>query len=400
MPTLAAFLAQHRATEERTRGDAAAHALAAVERAEAEPIFGYRVPDVRAAIEAAAIALDQDARPELKARLMVKLAQQKIVEQDYDAADKALERIGELVPNHTAMRFLVGVRACRVAIRRGAEQRTQARDLLLVSAGHLPALQSDDPIWQRATAELALAMAEGDMHDLEPAAAAFDTLRAIVDELGADPSFADTMFTARQLLLAYAITVGDDAGAVANGRALVDLTTNAAAFTDEVEARLTLAALLSNGDLVQKQEAAHHAQRARDRALEHGLTQHYQAALIGQAGVLSDAGKTAGAIDRMLELARLAVQEQSLPRYVEAVAMMSALYAKSGDVASAFRTVAEANHALTKQLGKDTTDMFAPVLRILRDQVGSERLQQIAADVGRANQLASELAVRDRNDPS
>ncbi|HEY4178835.1 MAG TPA: hypothetical protein VGM90_18440, partial [Kofleriaceae bacterium] len=73
MATLGAFLAQHRASEERTRGDAAAHAVAAVERAEAEPVFGYRVPEVRAAIEAAAVALDSDNRPELKARLMVKL---------------------------------------------------------------------------------------------------------------------------------------------------------------------------------------------------------------------------------------------------------------------------------------------------------------------------------------
>ncbi|HEY4180838.1 MAG TPA: hypothetical protein VGM90_28530, partial [Kofleriaceae bacterium] len=338
--------------------------------------------------------------PELKARLMVKLSQQKMVEQDYDAADQALERVGELVPTHTALRFLVGARACRVAIRRGPEQRTQARDLLLVSAGHLPTLQTNDPIWQRATAELAIAMAEGDMHDPEPGPAAYDTLKALVDELAADPAFADTVFTSRQLLLAYAISVGDDHASVGNARALVELATGAAAFTDEVEARLTLASLLSNGDLVQKQEAAHHAQRARDRALEHGLTQHYQAALIAQAGVLSDAGKTAGAIDRMLELARLAAEAQSIPHYVEAVAMMSALYTKSGDIASAFRTVAEANHALTKQLNKDTTEMFAPVLRILRDQVGSERLQQIAADVGRSNQLASELATRDRNDPA
>ncbi|CAN5871248.1 hypothetical protein BH11MYX2_BH11MYX2_33030 [soil metagenome] len=398
MATLGAFLAQHRATVERTRGNATAHALAAVERAEAEPVFGYRAPDVRAAIEAAALALDKDDRPELKARLMVKLAQQKMVEQDYDSADRALARVGELVPTQTAIRFLVGVRACRVAIRRGPEQRTQARDLLLVSAGRLPSLQSDDSIWQHATAELAIAMAEGDMHDPEPRPAAYDTLTALVDELGADPAFADTMFTARQLLVAYAISVGDDNAAVSNARALVELATGAAAFTDEVEARLTLAALLSNGDLVQKQEAAHHAQRARDRALEHGLSQHYQAALIAQAGVLSDAGKTAGAIDRMLELARLAADEQSLPRYVEAVAMMSALYTKSGDVASAFRTVAEANHALSTQLNKDTTEMFAPILRLLRDQVGSERLQQIAADVGRSNQLASELASRERSD--
>jgi hypothetical protein len=397
---LAAFLAQSRATEEKARGDAVAHAAAAVDRVEAEPIFGYRVPEVRAAIEAAAVALDKDARPELKARLMVKLAQQKMVEQDYDAADRALERVGDLVPTHTAMRFLVGVRACRVAIRRGPDQRTQARDLLLVSAGTLPSLIDDDPTWQRATAELAIAMAEGDMHDPEPGPAAYDTLRALVDELGADPSFADSVFTSRQLLLAYAISIGDDAASVANARALVELATGAAAFTDEVEARLTLASLLSNGDHVQKQEAAHHAQRARDRALEHGLAQHYQAALIAQAGVLSDAGKTAGAIDRMLELARLAVEEQSLPGYVEAVAMMAALYTKSGDIASAFRTIAEANHALTKQLNKDTTEMFAPVLRILRDQVGSDRLQQIAADVGRANQLASELSSRDRNDPA
>lgn len=109
-------------------------AVAAVERAEREPLLGSRTVQVRAAIDAAAPLLET-AAPQLRARLMLRLASVKLAEQDYEGADQALEAVGRHTPDDTTLRFLSGVRACRVAIRRNAETRKLARDTLLNEIG-------------------------------------------------------------------------------------------------------------------------------------------------------------------------------------------------------------------------------------------------------------------------
>ncbi len=370
-----------------------------------EPLLGHRIAPVRAAIDAAAVVLDKVAAPELRARILLRLAQVKLVQVDFEGADQALNAVGEHVPEHTAMRFLTGVKACRVALRRGPEQRKLAGEMLLHSAAALPQFDADDVIWQRVASEVSLGIAEVALHEQTPDEAAFEPLRQLVDELGSDPAHVDTVFTAQQVLATFAISIGDGIRAVAAMRAVLKIAQGAGSPADEVEARLGLAGLLvtqTQGPAghVSRDEAARHVQRARDTALEHELTELHHAALIAQAGVLADGGKTAGALDRMLQLARSAAADQDVPRYVAAVGMMAELYARSGDAISAFRTITESHRALSEATKSDATPLFRPHLAALRERIGSERLEQIAADISRANQLAAELEPKSGNDPS
>jgi hypothetical protein len=367
-------------------------ARAAVERAEAEPLLAHRTAPVRALVDAAAPLLDAVESPELRARLMLRLAEVKLVETDWDAADRALEAAGRHA-GEGPWKLLAALRSCRVAIRRGPAQRAEAAQLLAATVQQLPQMGSGLSS-QRVLAELALAIAEVEIHADQPDPAAFESL----DELAASAPFVDTAFTARQLLATYALGNGDAAAAQRALRALVKLAADAGSAADEVEARLAFAsALLAGGDA---RQAAHHAQVAVDRALEHGLTELHAAALLAQAGILSAGGKTAGALDRVIELAREAAARQDVRAYVAAVGIMAELYANARDYVSAFRTIVESHHALASASGTDVAAMFRPLLVRLRERAGEARFTQIAADVDLANRLAADLADRKPSNPS
>ena len=375
-----------------------------VEKCEIEPLLGNRLGPVRVTLDAAAQALDTletAEAPVLRARVMLRLAQLKMVENDYEAADRALEAVGRHVPDHAALRFLTGVRACRVAIRRGPEQRAEAGKLLVSTAARVPQFDDGDPIWQRVSIELAIAIAEHEIHEQTPDPDAFEPLRQIVDSLAGDPAHVDTIFAGGQLLAAFELGRGDlDNGARAL-RTVIKVAHEAASPADEVEARLALAGvLLEQGDHVTQLEASVQTKRALETATEHGLGTLQQAALLAQAGLLAEEGKTAAAIDRVLELARGAAADKDLPRYVAAVAIMAELYARRGDHVSAFRTIAEASHALTVATGQDAAPLFREPLARLRDRIGEAKLAKIADDVAKANRLADEIGGKTTNDPS
>ncbi len=372
-----------------------AAALAAVERAEHEPLLGHRIAPVRAAIDAAAAMLDQVPVPALRARVMLRLASVKLAEQDYEGADQALEAVGRHVPDHVELRFLCGVRACRVALRRGAEPRRIARETLLAVAERLDAFETTGPAWDAVTTEVALAIAELALHDEEPDPTAFEPIAAITAGFAADLRHADTVFAGDQLVAAFAIQTGEPERAARALRDAVRTAKAAGSPRDEIESRLALASVLAAiGTPLALEEAAHAAQAARDHALAHGLTDLAAATLVAQAGVLAASGKTATAIDRVLELATLAVEKRDVTQYVSAVAIMAELYAKTGDYVSAFRTIAESHRALATATKGDPTELFRPLLARLRDQIGAERLDKIAADVARANELAAQIAPR------
>lgn len=372
-------------------GDEAA-ATAAVEHAEREPLLGHRIAPVRAAIDAAAPLLET-AAPQLRARLMLRLASVKLAEQDYEGADQALEAVGRHVPDDTTLRFLAGVRSCRVAIRRDAEARKVARDTLLSVAARLDAFDTNTPAWDGVTTEVALAIAELALHDDEPDPSAFEPIGEIIAGLTGNPRHTDTAFAGQQLVAAFALQTADPERASRALRAVVQLAKDAASPRDEIEARLALAsALVATDSAIALDEAIRTVQIARDRALEHQLDELQQAALVAQAGVLSAAGKTAGAIDRVLELARLAVAKQDVPQYVGAVAIMAELYAKTGDHVSAFRTIAESHRALAEATNGDPTPLFRPLLARLRDRIGADRLDRIAREVELANRLAEQIS--------
>ena len=374
-----------------------AEATQAVERAEREPLLGARIAQVRAAIDAAAPLLDEVAVPQLRARILLRLASVKLAEQDYEGADQALEAVGRHVPDDTTLRFLCGVRSCRVAIRRNAETRKLARDTLLSVAARLDAFDTNQPAWDGVTTEVALAIAELALHDDEPDSSAFEPIAEIVK---GHTIHADTAFAGHLLLSAFALQTADPERAVKSLRAAVQLAKDAGSPRDEVEARLALAsALVATDSLIAFDEALRTVQLARDRTLEHQLDDLHQAALVAQAGVLSAAGKTAGAIDRVLELARIAVAKQDVPQYVGAVAIMAELYAKTGDHVSAFRTIAESHAALSAATSTDTTALFRPLLQRLRERVGAERLDRIAREVETANRLAEQIGSQKTKHP-
>ena len=89
---------------------------------------------------------------------------------------------------------------------------------------------------------------------------------------------------------------------------------------DELEARIALAGMLvSRGDPAGRDEARHHLQITRDKALEGHLEPMYLAALIGQAGLMAQSGQIQGALDRCLEVARLAVAQPDLRCWLDAL---------------------------------------------------------------------------------
>ncbi len=372
-----------------------AAAFAAVERAEREPLLGHRIAPVRAAIDAAAAALDLVPVPALRARVMLRLASVKLAEQDYEGADEALEAVGRYVPDHVELRFLCGVRACRVALRRGAEPRRVARETLLAVAERLDAFETTGPAWDAVTTEVALAIAELALHDEEPDPTAFEPIAALTAGFATDPHRVDVVFAGDQLVAAFAIQTADPERAAKALRNAVRIAKAVGSPRDEIESRIALASILAAiGTPIALEEAASTAQLARDRALEHELVDLAAATLIAQAGVLAATGKTANAIDRVLELAQLAVAKGDVRQYVSAVAIMAELYAKTGDHVSAFRTIAESHRALADATKGDPTELFRPLLARLRDQIGAARLDKIAADVAKANELAAQIAPR------
>ena len=364
---------------------------AAVELAELEPILPHRLDPTRDAFAAAASQLDApDVDPRLRARLMLRLATLKLVETDLEGADQALVAAGRHAPDARALRFLAGARACRITLRRG--NRVEAGAMLVETASALPALDdATEPTWREVTCEVILGIAEVALGDEPVAVDGFAPLVELVAELDADPRRVEVAFAGHQLLAAAALARGESAAP--HLRALVALARAHASPADEIEARVTLASVLAAaGEPIGLEEAARTVQIARDRALEHGLTALHRATLLAQAGVLAAHGKTAGALDRTLELARAAQRDGDVAGYVAAVGVMAELYARAGDHVSAFRTIVEANAALGAALGTNVGPLFREHLARLRERVGAERLDRIAADVDRANRLAGQIA--------
>lgn len=368
---------------------------AAVELAELEPILPHRIEPARAAIAAAAAVLDApDADPALRARLMLRLAALKLVETDYEGAEQALVAAGRHAPDARALRFLGGARACRIALRRG--NRAEAGATLVETAAALPALpalddDASEPAWRAVTCEVILGIAEVALGDEPVDLDGFAPLGELVAELAADPRRVEIAFAGHQLLAAAAMARGEPAAP--HLRALVALAREHASPEDEIEARVTLASVLAaSADPIGLEEATRTIQIARDRALEHGLTALHRATLLAQAGVLAAHGRTAGALDRALELARAAQAAGDVSGYVAAVGVMAELYARAGDHVSAFRTIVESNAALGTALGTNVGPLFHGHLARLRERVGPERLDRIAADVDRSNRLAGQIA--------
>ena len=73
---------------------------------------------------------------------------------------------------------------------------------------------------------------------------------------------------------------------------------------------------------------------------------------------------------------------------------MSEIYANSGDMPSALRTILEANAGLRASGGPGSNELFRPLLAAFRERVGAERFTQLVADVQAASALADDMALR------
>ena len=387
--------------EQLATASGAARAQLAVELCEREPLLGSRIGPVRDAITEAGAALDgaprDDGAAELEARVLLRLASLKLVELDWNAADQALTAAGERVGREGPWMYLSALRACRVAIRRG--DRATALATLTRAGEHIDRVADHaDPRWRHVLAELALGIGECAVHDEPGDPAPFEPLRDLTRELQQTPSAAwttavDALFAAHQLLATDALARGDAGRAADHLRHVVKLAHEHDSPRDEVEARLArAAALAARGDLAGGEEAERVIQIARDRALEHGLDDLHVGALIAQAGLMSQRGKTAGALDRALEVARIGQAGGDLRRYVAAVGLMATLYANHGDHPSAYRTIAESYHALRAIHGDAVKPLFTPLLETLRDRLGPTRFATLVDDVNRARALAESTA--------
>ncbi len=337
-------------------------------------------------------------RAELTAAVLYRLAEAKLFAGDPRAAEQALQAIGPATADDSPWRFAAGVRACRVALRRG--QRELAQSALVTAAQTMPpnkplievtatTLGSADHAWRSAVIELGIAIAELEIQHQFPDIAALDAVRALV-ALPTINEQRDQVFTMRQLLTAAAFGDGDGNAAAILLRANIKLAHAVTSVEDEVEARLALiGVLVEQGQPVHLAEATRHAQQARDASLEIMATRPelHIASLVAQAGVLERSGRRAGALDRCIEVAASAAKQGSVPGYVAAVGMMAEMYARSGDIASAFRTLAESSYALTQATGSAASPLFKPYLQRLEQQVGIQRLRQVAAEVHAANEL-------------
>jgi hypothetical protein len=372
---------------------AAPHDRAAlsVQLAEYEPLLAHRSEIVRAHVHAASAAIEAAPDPALEARVMMRLASIKMCELDWSGADAVLSAAGEAIGRAGPLMFAIAARSCRVGIRRG--DREVAGATLRIAAGHVAQLASPaDPQWRRAVIEIALGIAEDAIHDEPGDPAPFDGLRDLVDELRVDPAWIDEVFLARQLLATDALARGDASAASNHLREVVRIAHEHDSPADEIEARIARAAALSGrGDLAGAEEADRVIQIARDRALEHGLADLHVAALIGQAGLMSQRGKTAGALDRCIEIARIGADGGNLGRYVSAVGLMSQIYQNHGDFPSAYRTIAESYHALREVQGETVKPMFTGLVETLRDRMGPDRFSKMIDDVSRARRLADDL---------
>ncbi len=370
-------------------------ALALIDLAEAEPLLGHRQAIVRPLLTEAAALLDTGGRPALEGRVLLRLAQVKLSETDLEGtaqlAKRARDRFDNVASGDAHWRVLdCQALLARTAIRRNdlAAATTMLTELG-VGADDRDEAETVDA--RRAVAHLVLGWAELaiEQRDYAGADKRLDVLAA---GLEGDDELSEQRFACQQTRAAVALAQGMLERGCHALREVVSIAKRTGSVEDELEMRIALAGtLVERDDLVSREEAERHLQITRDSAQEHGLDSLHMAALIGQAGVFAKKGQTHAALDRCIEIANSAVAKQDLPRYGAAVALMSQIYEQKGDLASAYRTFADANARLRETLGDVSKDVIRPHLAAFADRIGREKFQEIAEQVTRAAHAAKDF---------
>ena len=359
-------------------------ALALIDLAEAEPLLGHRQAIVRSLLTEAAALLDTGGRPALEGRVLLRLAQVKLSETDLEGTAQLAKRARDRFGDDDRWRVLdCQVLLARTAIRR--DDLTGATTMLTeLGAGADDRDEAETVDARRAVAHLVLGWAELaiEQRDYAEADKRLDVLAA---GLEGDDELGEQRFACQQTRAAVALAQGLLERGCHALREIVAIAKRTGSVEDELEMRIALAGTLTErDDLISREEAERHLQITRDSAQEHGLDSLHMAALIGQAGVFAKKGQTHAALDRCIEIANSAVAKQDLPRYGAAVALMSQIYEQKGDLASAYRTFADANARLRETLGDVSKEVIRPHLAAFADRIGREKFQEIAEQVTRA----------------
>lgn len=355
---------------------------ALVEQAELEPIFSHRQAVVRGLLGEAAALLDTLQLPALEGRVLLRLAHVKLSEQDLEGAEQLVARAISRLDN---AEIVVEANAllARSSIRR--KQFAQAEQALAQLSAH-DSIDPDQLAARRAAAQVAIAFVELALEQThwDEARERLDILEAAVER---DEDLLEQRYVTQQMRAAVALSTQSWDIACNALRATLALAKAIDAAEEEVETRIALAgALVERGDSIGLDEAEKHLQNSRDRALESHLDALYTAALIGQAGVLNKKGKTKAALDRCIEIAEQAAKNADLNSYQLAVALMSQIYEQKGDLASAYRTYAEAHATLRDIIGDRAKDLFLPHIRALAERIGPDKFREIASQVNQAAQ--------------
>lgn len=356
-------------------------AIALIELAEAEPIFGHRQAVVRVPLEEAAALVET---PALQGRILLRLAHVKLSEGDLEGVEQLVERARARLGDDTDRMLDAATLRARAAIRR--KDFPAAEALLADASETVDDTEPATAAGRRAVAAHAIAWVELVFEQADYATAK-ERLEVLPSGMPGDDEDeqAEIDFACRQLRAGAYLAFGDHPHACEALREAVAIAKRAGGIEDELETRIALAgALTERADPTALDEAERHVQITRDKAIEAGLDSMHMAALVAQAGLLAKRGKTQAALDRTIEIAQSAAEKQDLPRYAGAVALMSQIYEQRGDLASAYRTFAEAHSALKAKMGDAATALFRPYLAALSERIGPETFREIAERVNKA----------------
>ena len=371
--------------EARAGTNAEALAVALIDLAECEPIFGHRQAVVRGLLQEAATLVDKLGCAPLEGRILLRLAYVKLADGDLEGTEQLAGRARERLADDRYRAIEAGVLLARAAIRRHELDEAE-RALGEIAQDAEP---DTTPVAARAGVVLAVAFAERALEQ-QDYALAHDHVRAVLDAVRTDETLDELAFTARQMMTLVELALGRPAQACAAMREIIPIAKRHEAFEDEIEARLGLAgALGERGDAIGLEEAEKHLQIARDRALERGLDSLHMASLVAQAGLLARTGRTRAALDRCIEIAQVAMTKQDLVRYGAAVALMAQIYEQKGDLASAYRTYAEAHASLRETIGDRAKDVIVPHMNEFADRIGRSKFAEIAERVNQASHAHS-----------
>ena len=168
---------------------------ALVQLAESEPVFRHRAAPVRALLEEVARLLDANGDPQWKGRVLLRLAEVKLADEDNEGADELAERAAELLGESATAEDLLraGCVKARSLVRRG--KLAPARSLLGDLGAELPEA-SETLAGRRAAVALALALGETSLETDGEEADAEQISASSLPGIEAEPLFADAAFTA------------------------------------------------------------------------------------------------------------------------------------------------------------------------------------------------------------